>query len=67
MTELALTREQIGKLIEVYTHFKEIEQFTIRVDHTSGIGAGVVVTFNLFGANNKTADTTVDITDVSTW
>jgi len=67
MTELTLTREQIGKLIEVYTHFKEIEQFTIQVDHTSGIGAGVVVSFNLFGANNKTADTTVDITNVSTW
>jgi hypothetical protein len=67
MTELALTREQIGKLIEVYTHFKEIEQFTIRVDHTSGIGTGLVVAFNLFGNNNKTADTTVDITDVSNW
>jgi len=67
MMELTLTREQIGKLVEIYTHFKEIEQFTIRVDHTSGIGAGVVVTFNLFGDNNKTADTTVDITDLSTW
>jgi len=67
MTELALNRKQLGKLTEIYTHFKEVEWFTIRVDHTSGIGEGLVVTFNLFGDDDKDADTTVDITDVSTW
>ena len=36
MTELALNRKQLGKLAEIYTHFKEVEWFTIRVDHTSG-------------------------------
>ena len=66
MKELTLNRKQLGKLTEIYTHFKEVEQFTVSVDHTSGIGEGVVVKFNLFG-NDNVADTTVDITDVSTW
>jgi len=66
MTEVTLNRQQIGKLVEMYTHFKEIQQFTIQVDHSSGIGAGIVVTFNLFNNDDK-HDTTVDITDVSTW
>jgi hypothetical protein len=67
MTELALNRTQIGKLVEIYNHFHEVEWFTISVDHTSGIGSGVVVKFNLFGDEDKDTDTTVDITDVSTW
>ena len=69
MTELALNRKQLGKLIKIYTHFKEVEWFTIKVDHSSGIGAGLVVTFNLFGDDNKDGDvdTIIDITDVSTW
>jgi hypothetical protein len=67
MTELALNRKQLGKLAEIYTHFKEVEWFTIRVDHTSGIGEGIVVSFNLFGDADKDTDTTVNITDVSTW
>lgn len=66
MDELVLNRQQLGKLVEIYTHFKEIERFTIQVDHTSGIGTGIVVAFNLFGDDAK-HDTTVDITDVSTW
>lgn len=66
MTEVTLNRQQIGKLVEMYTHFKEIQQFTIQVDHSSGIGTGIVVSFNLFNDDNK-HDTTVDITDVSTW
>ncbi|NDC22696.1 MAG: hypothetical protein EBZ49_00985 [Proteobacteria bacterium] len=66
MTEVTLNRQQIGKLVEMYTHFKEIQQFTIQVDHSSGIGTGIVIAFNLFNDDNK-HDTTVDITDVSTW
>jgi hypothetical protein len=66
MDELVLNRQQIGKLVEIYTHFKEIERFTIQVDLSSGIGTGLVVAFNLFGDDDK-HDTTVDITDVSTW
>ena len=64
---LSLNRKQLGKLVEIYTHFKEVEWFTFEVDHSSGIGEGIVVKFNLFGDNDKDTDTTVDITDVSTW
>ena len=67
MTELALNRKQLGKLVEVYTHFKEVEWFTIKVDHSGGIGTGLVVAFNLFNDDDKDVDTTIDITDVSTW
>ena len=67
MNELALNRKQLGKLAEIYTHFKEVEWFTIKVDHTSGIGEGLVVSFNLFNDDDKDVDTTIDITDVSTW
>lgn len=64
---LSLNRKQLGKLVEIYQHFKEVEWFTFEVDHSSGIGEGIVVKFNLFGDNDKDTDTTVDITDVSTW
>jgi hypothetical protein len=67
MKELALNRKQLGKLTEIYAHFKEVEWFNITVDHSSGIGTGLVVTFNLFGDDDKDVDTTIDITDVSTW
>jgi hypothetical protein len=67
MKELALNRKQLGKLVEIYTHFKEVEWFTITVDHSSGIGTELVVAFNLFGDDDKDVDTTIDITDVSTW
>ena len=53
MTELALNRKQLGKLAEIYEHFKEVEWFTIKEDHSSGIGAGLVVTFNLFATNRE--------------
>ena len=61
MTKLALNRKQLDQLAEIYTHFKEVEWFTIRVDDTSGIGKGIVVSFNLFGDNDKDIDTTVNI------
>ncbi len=64
---LALNRKQIGQLVQIYNHFKEVEWFTIETDYSSGIGEGIVVKFNLFGDKNKDTDTTVDITDVSTW
>ena len=67
MTELALNRKQLGKLAEIYEHFKEVEWFTITVDHSSGIGTGLVVAFNLFGDDDKDVDTKIDITEVSTW
>ena len=67
MTELALNRKQLGQLAKIYNHFKEVEWFTIEADSTTGIGANVVVKFKLFGDDDKDTDTTVNITDVSTW
>jgi hypothetical protein len=67
MNTLSLNRTQINKLTEIVSHFKEVEWFTIKVDRSSGIGAGIVVEFNLFNDNDKDVDTTIDITDVSTW
>lgn len=62
-TVLVLNREQIGKLNEIINHFKEINHFTIEVDHSSGIGVGICVTFDLFEKH----DTNIDITDVKEW
>ena len=62
-TALVLNRDQIGKLNEIVNHFKEINQFTIEVDHSSGIGVGIRVKFDLFEKD----DTNVDITDVKDW
>jgi hypothetical protein len=67
MSELALNRKQLGQLTEIYQHFKEVEWFTIETNNLSGIGTGMVVKFNMFGDKDKDTDTTVDITDVSTW
>jgi hypothetical protein len=61
--KIILNQEQIEKLYEIAQHFKDIKQFEVEVDHSSGIGANVRVTFDLF--DNK--DTTIDITDVKDW
>lgn len=60
---ITLNREQITKLYEIMTHFNEVDHFTVQVDHSSGIGTGVVVKFDLFNKN----DTRIDITDVKEW
>jgi hypothetical protein len=65
--QFALNRGQIAKLAKMADHFQEVEWFTLEEDLSSGIGPTVVVKFNLFNDNDKDIDTTVDITDVSTW
>ena len=50
---LSLNRKQLGKLVEIYDHFKEVEWFTFEVDHSSGIGEGIVVKFNLYSGDLK--------------
>ena len=65
--QFALNRGQIEKLAKIAAQFKEVEWFTLEESHSSGIGPTVVVKFNLFNDNDKDVDTTVDITDVSTW
>lgn len=67
MTEFALNRVQVEKLARMAEHFKEVEWFTLVEDNSSGIGPTVTVKFNLFGDRDKDTDTTVNITDVSTW
>ena len=62
-----LNRTQVEKLAKMVDHFKEVEWFTLEESSTSGIGPKVVVKFNLFADDDKDIDTTVDITDVSTW
>lgn len=65
---IVLNRKQLGMLSQIYYHFKEVEWFSIEVDHSSGIGAGVVVKFKLFGDDDtKDTDTSIDITDLHGW
>ena len=63
----SLNRLQVEKLAKMVEHFKEVEWFTLEESNTSGIGPTVTVKFNLFNDDDKDVDTTVDITDVSTW
>jgi hypothetical protein len=65
-TQFCLNRTQIEKLAKIATQFKEVDWFTLE-ETSSGIGPAVVVKFNLFNDSDKDIDTTVDITDVSTW
>lgn len=65
--QFVLNQKQIEKLAKMAAHFKEVEWFTLEEENSSGIGPTVVVKFNLFNDNDKDIDTTVDITDVSTW
>ena len=60
---IRLNRTQIEKLIEVYKHFPEVKHFSVDVNWSSGIGAGISVSFDLFDSG----DTKIDITDVSEW
>lgn len=63
MKSITLNRKQLQDLYQMIDHFKEVEQFTIEQDNSSGIGPTIRVKFDLF--NNK--PTTVDITDVESW
>lgn len=65
--QFVLNRTQVEKLAKMASHFNEVEWFTLEENHSSGIGPTVVVKFNLFNDTDKDIDTTVDITDVSTW
>jgi len=66
-SSFTLNRTQVEKLAKMVEHFKEVEWFTLEESTTSGIGPTVTVKFNLFNDDDKDIDTTVDITDVSTW
>jgi len=51
------------QLREIVDRFIDTENFTIESESLSGIGPTITVKFDLF----ETADTKVNITDVSTW
>ena len=63
MKSITLNRKQIQDIVQMFEHFKDVEEFTIEQENSSGIGPTIRVKFDLF--NDK--PTTVDITDVSTW
>ena len=61
-----LNRNQIYQLAELADKFPKAEWFTLESDSSSGIGAVITVKFTAFDTT-KDFDTTVDITDLSTW
>jgi hypothetical protein len=67
MTEVfLLNRKQILQLAELAEKFPDTEWFTLESDSSSGIGAAITVKFTALD-KDKDFDTTVDITDLSTW
>lgn len=66
MSSVKLTRKQMDKLVEFATNFKDVQWFTLEETHESGIGPTVCIKCSIFG-NDSEPETTVDITDVSTW
>jgi len=62
-SEITLGRNEIRKLVEIYNHFDEVDQFKIVSDNSNGIGPVVTVKLTLF----EKSDTQIDITDVSSW
>jgi Holliday junction resolvase len=65
-TTITLTRNQMDKIVEFATNFKDVQLFTIKETHNSGIGASIYITCPLFGNDSK-AEISVNITDVSVW
>ena len=63
MNKIALTRKQIHQLYQMMERFTDTETFIVESESLSGIGPNITVRFDLF----ESADTKVDITDVSTW
>jgi hypothetical protein len=62
MKSITLNRKQVQDLINIVAHFREVEEFTIEQDNSSGIGPIIKVKCELFSK-----PTTVDITDVESW
>jgi hypothetical protein len=63
MNSITISRKQAHQLREIVERFVETQNFTIESESLSGIGPNITVKFDLF----ETADTKIDITDVSTW
>jgi Holliday junction resolvase len=65
-TTITLTRNQMDKIVEFATTFKDVQLFTIKETHNSGIGASIYIACPLFGNDSK-AEISVNITDISAW
>jgi hypothetical protein len=63
---IKLNRKQMEQLFDLYNRFDDIEWFEIEQSYESGIGPTVRIKFDLFNRDHK-PDTTIDITDVTTW
>ena len=63
--QILLTRKQILQMHELASRFPEIKNFTLEIDNSSGIGPALRLKFQLFTVGAD--DSTVDITDVTTW
>lgn len=66
MKSLSLTRKQIRQLAELSQGFPNVNWFVLEYDNSSGIGPEITVKFSLFNEISET-DTSVNITDVSSW
>ena len=66
MSDITLSRKQVLQLAELAAKFPNTEWFAIETDSTSGIGTQIHVKFDMF-KNISDHDTTVNITDFSTW
>jgi len=67
MTTITLNRQQVNQIVKLATQFEHVEWFTITEDNSNGIGSNMHVQFNMFDDARKDYDTTVDITDTTTW
>lgn len=63
MSNIVLTPLQISRLHQISTMFENVTEFTIIDERTSGIGPTISIKFRLYNED----DTTIDITDYSTW
>ena len=66
MSDITLSRKQVLQLAELAAKFPDTEWFSIETDSSSGIGTQILVKFDMF-KNISDHDTTVNITDYSTW
>ena len=66
MSDITLSRKQVLQLAELAAKFPDTEWFSLETDSSSGIGTAILVRFDMF-KNISGQDTTVNITDYSTW
>lgn len=66
MTSLTLNRKQVDKIVEIVSHFHEVEFFTIDVRNKTKFGDEVTLSFQLF-ADSLDNDAKIDITDTESW